>query len=194
MKKSTKKEYRKRRCYVTVTFNEEEILELKELMENGEWKNRAGFIKSQIFGKNHLFEYSRLIGKIETREKLQQQLDEDLKIFNRHLDYSALKRDELEKKIMSSTLKEDTKTKRTISLAINWMKELKQQESNLEYKVEKLLQQFGIIMEKEQADPIRSLPQSIIDQHMANWNDTTSPEFMEGIRRKEEKKEKKHRE
>lgn len=95
---------------------------------------------------------------------------------------------------MSSTLKEDTKTKRTVSLAINWMKELKQQESNLEYKVEKLLQQFGIIMEKEQADPIRSLPQSIIDQHMANWNDTTSPEFMEGIRRKEEKKEKKHRE
>lgn len=190
MRKTTEKEYKKRRQYVTITFNEEEIATLKNLMKKEEWENRAGFIKSKIFGRNFIFEYSKIVQNLENINDISERLKEDIRIFNRHLDYAALKKIEYEDVLKSRAVENDKKLRASVNISMEWLKEIKEQEAILTEKVNELLNRLDIIVTRENPDPIRSLPQSIIDKHLSNWNDTTSPEFLEGVRRKEEKNKK----
>jgi hypothetical protein len=75
-----------------------------------------------------------------------------------------------------------------------WVSLLKQWNDNVEKKTDHLfndckllLNRMDILVEKKQQDYLRSLPDSVLEQYVRDWNDTTSPEVLEYIRRKEEK-------
>lgn len=79
-----------------------------------------------------------------------------------------------------------------------WVSLLKQWNDNVEKKTDQLyndckllLSRMDILVEKKQQDYLRSLPDSILAEYVRDWNDTTSPEVLEYIRRKEEKRKKK---
>lgn len=76
-----------------------------------------------------------------------------------------------------------------------WVALLKQWNDNVEKKTEQLfedcrllLSRMDIIVEKKKQDYLRNLPDSVLAEHIRNWNDTTSPEFQEYVRRQYEKK------
>ena len=76
-----------------------------------------------------------------------------------------------------------------------WVALLKQWNDNVEKKTEQifedcklLLSRMDIIVEKKKQDYLRNLPDSVLEEHIRNWNDTTSPEFQEYVRRQYEKK------
>jgi hypothetical protein len=46
-----------------------------------------------------------------------------------------------------------------------------------------ILRRLDAIGEQEKLDYLKTLPDSVLLEHVNNWNDTSSPEYMEYLRR-----------
>lgn len=191
MKKTDKKHFKKlydsKKKLVGISMNPIEKSLLDSMMRKEEWENVGGFIKYKLFGLDYEKKYHNTIvsANEETLKKILINLMADL---NDQLDYiNARYTKELE------LLKETTAM--TDAKAISkWVSLLKQWNDNVEKKTELLfndckllLNRMDILVERKKQDYIRNLPDSVLEEHMRNWNDTTSPEVLEYIRRQEEK-------
>ena len=192
MKKADRKHFRKlydsKIQKLSISLNPIEKSLLDSMMQKEGWENTGGFIKFKLFGLKYEKKYHRAIASAneETLKKILINLMSDL---DDQLDYiNAKYTRELE------TLKMTTQMVDAKSIS-KWVALLKQWNDNVEKKTEQifedcklLLSRMDIIVEKKKQDYLRNLPDSVLEEHIRNWNDTTSPEFQEYVRRQYEKK------
>lgn len=161
---------------------------LDAMMKKEEWENVGGFIKYKLFGLSYEKKYHNAINTAD-EELLKKILINLMSDLNNQLDY-----------INAKYTKELETLKMTIPMVdaksiSKWVALLKQWNDNVEKKTEQifedcklLLSRMDIIVEKKKQDYLRNLPDSVLEEHIRNWNDTTSPEFQEYVRRQYEKK------
>ena len=195
MKKTDKKHFKKlydsKKKLVGISMNPTEKSLLDSMMQKEEWENVGGFIKYKLFGFDYEKKYRNAINNAD-EDLLKKILINLMTDLNDQLDYiNARYTKELEA-LKQSTAMIDAKS---IS---KWVSLLKQWNDNVEKKTEQLyndckllLNRMDILVEKKQQDYLRSLPDSVLAEYVRDWNDTTSPEVLEYIRRKEEKRKNK---
>ncbi len=195
MKKTDKKHFKKlydsKKKLVGISMNPTEKSLLDSMMQKEEWENVGGFIKYKLFGFDYEKKYRNAINNAD-EDLLKKILINLITDLNDQLDYiNARYTKELEA-LKQSTAMVDAKS---IS---KWVSLLKQWNDNVEKKTEQLyndckllLNRMDILVEKKQQDYLRSLPDSVLAEYVRDWNDTTSPEVLEYIRRKEEKRKNK---
>lgn len=192
MKKTDKKHFKKlydsKKKLVGISMNPTEKSLLDAMMKKEEWENVGGFIKYKLFGLSYEKKYHNAINTAD-EELLKKILINLMSDLNNQLDYiNAKYTKELE------TLKMTTQMVDAKSIS-KWVALLKQWNDNVEKKTEQifedcklLLSRMDIIVEKKKQDYLRNLPDSVLEEHIRNWHDTTSPEFQEYVRRQYEKK------
>lgn len=195
MKKTDKKHFKKlydskiKKLSISLSPTEKSLLD--SMMKKEEWENAGGFIKYKLFGFDYEKKYRNAINNAD-EELLKKILINLMTDLNDQLDYiNARYTKELE------ILKQTTAMVDAKSIS-KWVSLLKQWNDNVERKTDQLfndckllLSRMDILIEKKQQDYLRSLPDSVLAEYVRNWNDTTSPEVLEYIRRKEEKRKKK---
>lgn len=195
MNKADRKHFRKiydsKVKKLSISLNTIEKSLLDSMMQKEEWENIGGFVKYKLFGFKYEKKYRDAIAKADEGmlKKILINLMTDL---NDQLDYiNARYTKELE------ILKQTTAMVDARSIS-KWVSLLKQWNDNVEKKTDQLfndcrllLSRMNILIEKKQQDYLRSLPDSVLAEYVRNWNDTTSPEVLEYIRRKEEKRKNK---
>lgn len=192
MKKTERKHFRKiydsKVKKLSISLNPQEKSLLDSMMQKEEWENIGGFIKYKLFGFKYDKKYRNAIATAD-EELLKKILINLMTDLNDQLDYiNARYTKELE------ILKQTTAMVDAKSIS-KWVSLLKQWNDNVEKKTEQLyndckllLSRMDILVEKKQQDYLRSLPDSVLAEYVRDWNDTTSPEVLEYIRRKEEKR------
>lgn len=195
MKKTDKKHFKKlydsKKTLVGISMNPTEKSLLDSMMKKEEWENVGGFIKYKLFGFDYEKKYRNAINNAD-EDLLKKILINLMTDLADQLDYiNARYTKELEN-LKQTTAMVDAKA---IS---KWVSLLKQWNDNVEKKTEQLyndckllLSRMDILVEKKKQDYLRSLPDSVLEQYVRDWNDTTSPEVLEYIRRKEEKRKNK---
>lgn len=78
-----------------------------------------------------------------------------------------------------------------VSLIKNWNDSVENNTDMIFNDCKLLLQRMDIIVERKKQDYLRSLPDSVLEQYARNWDDTTSPEFLEYVRRMDERSKRK---
>lgn len=192
MKKADRKHFRKlydsKIQKLSISLNPIEKSLLDSMMQKEGWENTGGFIKFKLFGLKYDKKYYSAIASAneETLKKILINLMSDL---DDQLEYINAKYTRELELLKVSTAMIDAKA---IS---KWVSLLKQWNDNVEKKTEQifedcklLLSRMDIIVEKKKQDYLRNLPDSVLEEHIRNWNDTTSPEFQEYVRRQYEKK------
>lgn len=192
MKKTDKKHFKKlydsKKKLVGISMNPTEKSLLDSMMKKEEWENVGGFIKYKLFGFDYEKKYRNAINNAD-EDLLKKILINLMSDLNDQLDYiNAKYTKELE------ILKQTTAMVNAKSIS-KWVSLLKQWNDNVEKKTDQLfndckllLSRMNILIEKKQQDYLRSLPDSVLAEYVRDWNDTTSPEVLEYIRRKEEKR------
>lgn len=192
MKKTDKKHFKKlydsKKKLVGISMNPTEKSLLDSMMKKEEWENVGGFIKYKLFGFDYEKKYRNAINNAD-EELLKKILINLMTDLTDQLDYiNARYTKELE------ILKQTTAMVDAKSIS-KWVSLLKQWNDNVEKKTEQLyndckllLSRMDILVEKKKQDYLRSLPDSVLAEYVRDWNDTTSPEVLEYIRRKEEKR------
>lgn len=173
---------------LSISLNTIEKSLLDSMMQKEEWENIGGFVKYKLFGFKYEKKYRDAIAKADEGmlKKILINLMTDL---NDQLDYiNARYTKELE------ILKQTTAMVDARSIS-KWVSLLKQWNDNVEKKTDQLfndckllLSRMEILVQKKKQDYLRNLPDSVLEQYVRDWNDTTSPEVLEYIRRKEEKR------
>ena len=192
MKKTDKKHFKKlydsKKKLVGISMNPTEKSLLDAMMKKEEWENVGGFIKYKLFGLSYEKKYHNAINTAD-EELLKKILINLMSDLNNQLDYINAKYTKELEALKMTTQMVDAKS---IS---KWVALLKQWNDNVEKKTEQIfedckliLSRMDIMVEKKKQDYLRNLPDSVLEEHIRNWNDTTSPEFQEYVRRQYEKK------
>lgn len=189
MKKSDKNHFKKlydsKKKRLTISMNPHEKSLLDSMMQKEEWENVGGFIKYKLFGRDTKYKYRKVIeGADETLlKKTLIHLMEDL---NDQLDYlNAKLTKELEDLKISTAMVDAKAISKWVSLIKTWNDSVWKKTDMLFRDCQAILKRMDIIVERKRQDYLRSLPDSVLEEHIRNWNDTSSPEVIEYLRRNE---------
>ena len=78
-----------------------------------------------------------------------------------------------------------------VSLLNNWNISVENKIASLMCDLSLMLKRMDIIIERKERDNLREMPDSVLEEYARNWDDTSSPEFLEYTRRMLEQSEKK---
>lgn len=190
-RKYFKKIYDSKKKLVGISMNPHEKSLLDAMMQKDDWENVGGFIKYKLFGLDYQKKYKKSIQEADCDllKKILINLIEDL---NNQLDYINAKfTSELEELKKTTAMVDAKSISKWVSLLKNWNESVENKSDLLFNDCKFLLERMDIIVEKKKQDYLRNLPDSILEQYARNWDDTTSPEFQEYVRRMHERTEKK---
>lgn len=192
MKKADRKHFRKlydsKIQKLSISLNPIEKSLLDSMMQKEGWENTGGFIKFKLFGLKYDKKYHNAIASAneETLKKilinLMSDLDDQLEYIN------AKYTRELELLKVSTAMIDAKAISKWVSLLKQWNDNVERKTNQLFYDCKLLLSRMDILVEKKKQDYLRNLPDSILEEYIRNWHDTTSPEFQEYVRRQYEKK------
>lgn len=192
MKKTDKKHFKKlydsKIKKLSISLNPQEKSILDSMMQKEEWENVGGFIKFKLFGLKYEKKYHNAIASAD-EELLKKILINLMSDLNNQIDYiNAKYTNELEHLKMTTQMVDAKSISKWVSLLKQWNDNVEKKTEQLFEDCKLLLSRMDIIVEKKKQDYLRSLPDSVLEEHIRNWNDTTSPEFQEYVRRQYEKK------
>lgn len=195
MKKTDKKHFKKlydsKKKLVGISMNPTEKSLLDSMMKKEEWENVGGFIKYKLFGFDYEKKYRNAINNAD-EDLLKKILINLMTDLNDQLDYiNARYTKELELLKQTTAMVDAKSISKWVSLLKQWNDNVEKKTDQLFNDCKLLLNRMDILVEKKQQDYLRSLPDSVLEQYVRDWNDTTSPEVLEYIRRKEEKRKNK---
>lgn len=195
MKKTDKKHFKKlydsKKKLVGISMNPTEKSLLDSMMKKEEWENVGGFIKYKLFGFDYEKKYRNAINNAD-EDLLKKILINLMTDLNDQLDYiNARYTKELELLKQTMAMVDAKSISKWVSLLKQWNDNVEKKTDQLYNDCKLLLSRMDILVEKKQQDYLRSLPDSVLEQYVRDWNDTTSPEVLEYIRRKEEKRKNK---
>ena len=186
--KHFKKLYESKIKKLSISLNPQEKSILDSMMQKEEWENVGGFIKFKLFGLKYEKKYHNAIASAD-EELLKKILINLMSDLNNQIDYiNAKYTNELEHLKMTTQMVDAKSISKWVSLLKQWNDNVEKKTEQLFEDCKLLLSRMDIIVEKKKQDYLRSLPDSVLEGHIRNWNDTTSPEFQEYVRRQYEKK------
>lgn len=191
MKKEDRKHFKKiydsKKKLVGISMNPQEKSLLDAMMQKEEWENVGGFIKYKLFGMNTDYKYRKIIENADENllQKILVNLMSDL---NDQLDYINTRFTKELEDLKKETAMTDAKAiSKWVSLIKSWNDSVEKKTDMIFKDCQQILSRMDIIVERKRQDFLRNLPQSVIDEHVRNWDDTTSPEMLEAVRRIEQK-------
>lgn len=189
MKKSDKKHFKKlydsKKKRLTISMNPHEQSLLDAMMHSEGWENTGGFIKYKLFGMDSNYKYKKMIEKADEIlvKKTLIHLMEDL---NDQLDYlNARYTKELEDLKISTAMVDAKAISKWVALIKTWNDSIWKKTDMLFRDCQAILKRMDILVERKHQDYLRSLPDSVLEEYIRNWNDTSSPEVIEYLRRNE---------
>ncbi len=195
MKKTDKKHFKKlydskiKKLSISLSPTEKSLLD--SMMKKEEWENVGGFIKYKLFGFDYEKKYRNAINNAD-EDLLKKILINLMTDLNDQLDYiNARYTKELELLKQTTAMVDAKSISKWVSLLKQWNDNVEKKTDQLYNDCKLLLSRMNILVQKKQQDYLRSLPDSVLEQYVRDWNDTTSPEVLEYIRRKEEKRKNK---
>ena len=195
MKKQERKRFKKiydsKKVLVGISMNPEEKSILDAMMQKEEWENTGGFIKYKLFGLDYK---KRFKNTVETADEdlLKKILINLFTDLNAQLDYINIRNTRELEDLKRTTPMVDTKTiSKWVSLLNNWNEAVENKTSALLNDLQLVLKRMDIVVERKKQDYLKSLPDSVLEEQVRNWDDTSSPEFLEYTRRMLERTEKK---
>ena len=191
MKKRDKKRFRKiydtRKRIISISMNPEEKSILDAMMKRDDWENQGGFIKYKLFGLDYKKRFKKTVG-VADEDLLKQILINLFSDLNDQLDYINVRNTRELEDLKRTTPMVDAKTvSKWVSLLNNWNESVESKAAALLYDLQLVLRRMDIIVERKKQDYLRSLPDSVLEEFVRNWDDVSSPELMEYIRRTEER-------
>ena len=190
-KKRFKRIYDSKKKRLTISMNPYELSILDAMLQQEDWENVGGFIKYKLFGLNYKKKFENTVRSAD-EEMLKKTLINLFSNLDDQLDYiNARNTRELEE-LKRTTPMVDAKTvSKWVSLLNNWNESVESKTTALLNDLQLILKRLDIIVEKKKQDYLRSLPDSVLEEHARNWDDTSSPELIEYTRRMLERKGKK---
>ena len=176
---------------VGISMNPEEKSILDAMMQKEDWENTGGFIKYKLFGLDYK---KRFKNTVETADEdlLKKILINLFTDLNAQLDYINIRNTRELEDLKRTTPMVDTKTiSKWVSLLNNWNEAVENKASALLNDLQLVLKRMDIVVERKKQDYLKSLPDSVLEEQVRNWDDTSSPEFLEYTRRMLERTEKK---
>lgn len=190
-RKYFKKVYDSKKKLVGISMNPHEKSLLDAMMQKDDWENVGGFIKYKLFGFDYKKKYKKTIQEAD-EELIKKILINLIGDLNDQLDYINAKFSSELEDLKKTTAMIDAKSiSKWVSLIKNWNDSVENKTDMIFNDCKLLLQRMDIIVERKKQDYLRSLPDSVLEQYARNWDDTTSPEVFEYIRRQEEKRKNK---
>lgn len=171
-------------------MNPQEKSLLDSMMKKDDWENAGGFIKYKLFGFDYKKKYKKAIEEADEvlLKKILINLISDM---NDQIDYiNARFTKELEDLKKSTAMVDAKAISKWVSLIKHWNDSVENKTDILFNDCKLLLKRMDILVERKHQDYLRSLPDSVLEEYMRNWDDTTSPEVMEYVRRMEERSKK----
>lgn len=190
-KRRFKRIYDSKKKRLTISMNPYELSILDAMLQQEDWENVGGFIKYKLFGLNYKKKFENMVRSAD-EEILKKTLINIFSNLNDQLDYiNARNARELED-LKRTTPMVDTKTvSKWVSLLNNWNESVESKTTAILDDLQLILKRMDILVEKKKQDYLRSLPDSVLEEHARNWDDTSSPELIEYTRRMLERKGKK---
>lgn len=190
-KKRFKKIYDKKIKKLAISLHPEEKSILDAMMQKEEWENAGGFIKYKLFGLDYKRRFKNTIENAD-EELLKKILINIFSDLNDQLDYINVRNTRELEDLKRTTPMVDTKTvSKWVSLLNNWNESVESKTTAVLDDLQLILRRMDILVEKKKQDYLRSLPDSVLEEHVRNWDDTSSPEFIEYTRRMLERTSKK---
>ena len=190
-KKRFKKLYDAKKVRITVSMNPYEKSILDTMMYREGWKNVGGFIKHKLLGLDYAATFKDTVDSAE-EEELKRILLNLFSHLSDQLDYVNRRYEEELVDMKRTTPMVDRKSvSKWLSLLNNWNIAVENKIASLLYDLSLVLKRMNIIVERNQQDNLRGMPDSVLEQYARDWNDTSSPEFLEYTRRMLERTEKK---
>lgn len=184
-KDNLKKEYNKRRKLVSIMFNSSEQSLLEIEMKKVQATATASFIKYKLFGMDSEEKFQRKLNAIATNDDIKIILKNEIEELNNAIDYINLRFnreiDSFEQEYGNST---DQRTiAKRVAILNDWQVSLQNKTDKIFLDLQTILKRMDIIVERKKQENLRAMPQSLLDEYVKNWNDTTSPEVHEAGRR-----------
>lgn len=185
--KEIRQEYDKKLNKITLRLSKEEKVNLSKMMKEEEWSNVAGFIKYKLFGEKADAVYARMKRNSEPEDIsiimkiLMESLVNEIGYLNYRFNY------ELERLDKNSDKLDDKIAKKILSTMTQWKKNIMERTEQICYDCQDILRYIDIKIDKIKKENIHFAPESLIDKARKDWNDTMSPEALEGVRRDFEK-------
>lgn len=190
-RKYFKKIYDSKKKLVGISMNPHEKSLLDAMMQKDDWENVGGFIKYKLFGFDYQKKYKKTIQEAD-EELIKKILVNLIGDMNDQLDYINAKFTAELEDLKKNTAMVDAKSiSKWVSLIKNWNDSVENKTDMIFNDCKLLLQRMDIIVERKKQDYLRSLPDSVLEQYARNWDDTTSPEFLEYVRRMDERSKRK---
>jgi len=182
-KRHFRKLYDTRKRIVSVSINPQEKSLLDAMMQKDGWENVGGFVKYKLFGFNYKRKYKKAIEEAD-EILLQKILINLMSDMNDQIDYINAKFTKELENLKRSTKMIDAKAiSKWVSLLKHWNESIENKTDLLFNDCQLLLKRMDILVERKRQDYLRSLPDSVLEEYNRNWDDTTSPEYYEYIRR-----------
>ena len=189
-KKRFKKVYDAKKVRVTVSMNPYEKSLLDIMMFREGWKNVGGFIKHKLFGLDYTTSFKDTIASADEAE-LQRILINLFSHLSDQLGYVNRRYEEELVDLKRTPMVDRKSVSKWVSLLDKWNISVENKIASLLYDLSLMLKRMNIIVERKHQDELRGMPDSVLEQFARDWNDTSSPEFLEYTRRMLERTEKK---
>ena len=190
-KKRFKKLYDAQKVRISVSMNPYEKSILDTMMYREGWKNVGGFMKYKLLGLDYTERFNDTVAEAEEAE-LQRILVNLISHLRDQLDFVNRRNEEELVDLKRTTPMVDRKSvSKWVSLLNNWNISVENKIASLMCDLSLMLKRMDIIIERKERDNLREMPDSVLEEYARNWDDTSSPEFLEYTRRMLERTEKK---
>lgn len=190
-KKRFKKLYDAQKVRISISMNPYEKSILDTMMYREGWKNVGGFMKYKLLGLDYTERFNDTVAEAEEAE-LQRILVNLFSHLSDQLDYVNRRYEEELVDLKRTTPMVDRKSvSKWVSLLNNWNISVENKIASLMCDLSLMLKRMDIIIERKERDNLREMPDSVLEEYARNWDDTSSPEFLEYTRRMLEQSEKK---
>lgn len=195
--KELKKEYDRRRNVVLVSLNSSESSLLEIEMKKFEATVKSSFIKYKLFGLDSEDKFLRTLGNVSSESDIKIIIKNEIEELNNAIDYINIRFNrEIEAFQADFAGADDQRAiNKRVAIMNDWQQSLQNKTDKIFLDLQTLLNRMDIMVERKKQEEVRSMPQSLLDEYVKNWNDTTSPEIYEAgrrmLERTKEKKDKK---
>jgi len=192
MDKILKQRYDRSRKIIPLRLSVKEQIFLERMMKDEDWENASGFIRYKLFREMEQTNFRKMIRRADNDDiqiimkTLLDNLSREIGYLNYRFNYELERLEENQGKFT------ERMAKKILWTMGQYRKNVMERTSYVLSDCEDILRSIGLKIEREQEESVRYAPDCVIDKARKDWNDTTSPEALEGVRRDFEEFHKKY--
>lgn len=187
MNKKIKKEYGKTGDKIMLRISTEERVVLTRMMLDDDWTNISGYIRHKLFGNSTESRYARMKKNVRKEDiaimmqNLMSAMEKEMGYLNFRFNY------ELEQLQRNSDKLTDSVARKLVATMSSYKKAVLDRTSRICDDCEEILRHLDVKIDRSSAEGLEMIPDAIIEKALEDFDNTQTPEVMEGVRRSFEK-------